>query len=164
MSGGDGRGVGQKSDGRPALSPPSLSRADFFHAGENFELFAPDDASIERPQAACKRRVIDKSAESRAEISRLAAAGITRVEIAKRMGMAASSLYANFFPELGGRPFCPGRRRHEPSELTRAQVRGLRHAGEPLSRIAAAIGISQPTLRRAYAAELDCRKELRHDD
>lgn len=150
----DGRGVGQKFEKGSAPTPHPVSRADFFRAGENFELFATDDAPTERPQAASKRRAIDKSTERRAEIGRLAAAGFTRLEIAKRLGMAESSLYANFFPEIGGRHGCPGRRLHEPSEDTRRLVRELRRAGEPLIRIAAAIGISQPTLRRAYAADL----------
>lgn len=153
------RGVGQKSDGHRRPSPPSLSRADFFVAGENFELFADLPALTERPQASSKRRSINKSAESRAEIVRLTAAGFTRLETAKRMGMAASTLYANFFSEIGGRSCRPGRRRHVPSEGTRNQVRALRHSGETLKRIAAAIGISEPTLRRAYAVELTARKD-----
>lgn len=158
------RGVGQKSDGHRRPAPPSLSLTDFFLAGENFDIFADLPALTERPQAASKRRFIDKSAESRAEIARLAAAGFTRLEIAKKMGMAESSLYANFFPEIGGRPRCPGRRRHEASEGTRAQVRDLRQADKTLTQIAAAIGISEPTLRRAYATELASRKVLTHDD
>ncbi|WP_278984692.1 hypothetical protein [Sphingobium yanoikuyae] len=159
MSGGGGRGVGQKSRRQAAPSPPSLSRADFFPAGENFELFANLGAQSGRPQAASKRRAIDRSAESRTEIARLAAGGFTRLEIAKRMGMAPSSLYANFFSEIGGHPRRPGRRRHVPSEGTRTQVRALRLSGKTLKRIAAAIGISEPTLRRAYAVELTARKD-----
>lgn len=160
----DGRGVGQKSERATAPTPHPVSFTDFFLAGENFELFADLPALTERPQAASKRHAIDKSAENRAEIARLAAAGFTRLEIAKKMGMAESSLYANFFSEIGGRPRCPGRRRHKASEGTRTQVRDLRQAGKTLTQIAAAIGISEPTLRRAYATELASRKVLTHDD
>lgn len=154
MSGGDGRGVGQKSERATAPTPHTVSRADFFLAGENFELFAELPTLTERPHAACKRRPIDKSAESRAEIARLAAAGFTRLEIAKKMGMAESSLYANFFPEIGGRTSCPGRRPHLPTSDQRRLVEARAAAGVPVDMIAAELRLSAPTVRKHYRDEL----------
>lgn len=47
-----------------------------------------------------------------------------------------------------------GRPRHVPSDATRAKVRELHHAGEKQPAIAAALGITVPTLTLNYPAEL----------
>jgi DNA-binding CsgD family transcriptional regulator len=48
----------------------------------------------------------------------------------------------------------PGRPAHQPTDATRAQVDGLVREGKTLKEIAVAIGLSIPTLRAHYAAEL----------
>jgi len=47
---------------------------------------------------------------------------------------------------------------HIPSETTRASVQSLSQFGVPRDQIAAHIGISEPTLRKHYAAELAAGK------
>jgi hypothetical protein len=51
----------------------------------------------------------------------------------------------------------PGRPRHEPSAELRQRVAGLRADGAPLIDIAAAIGISVPTLVLHYRSETGSR-------
>lgn len=159
MSGGDGRGVGQKSERATAPTPHTVSFTDFFPSEPNFDLFgdlAPPCGPRERPS---KHRVTPGSIELRIAIARLAGAGLTRAEIARQVGIGESTLYANYFPEIGGQRGKPGRRRHQPDERTRAIVRALRMNGASHLRIAEAIGISEPTLRRAYSQELQPRRK-----
>lgn len=49
---------------------------------------------------------------------------------------------------------CGGRPRHIATDARRAMVRQLREAGQPQEAIAAALGITGPTLRRHYHREL----------
>ena len=140
----DGRGVGQKSEGGHALLPPSLSRADFFPGAVNFDLFGNPVEAFDR--AGDGRRHI-KTEENALKVSELAASGLSRAEIAAAMGVAPSTLYAIYFPELGVRAGCPGRRRFQPSDADRQTVAVLRAAGKGQREIARALGVSEPTLR-----------------
>lgn len=146
MSGreGGGRGVGRKSEGADALLPPPLSRADFFPVAVNFDLFGNPVEAIDR--AGDGRRHV-KTDENSSNVKRLASSGLNRVEIAAAIGVAPSTLYAIYFPELGVRAGCPGRRRFQPSDADREQVAILRAAGRGQREIARALGISEPTLR-----------------
>lgn len=45
--------------------------------------------------------------------------------------------------------------KHEPTEQTRANVKSMAGFGTPQSDIASNIGVSEPTLRKHYRAELD---------
>lgn len=47
---------------------------------------------------------------------------------------------------------------HEPTEVTRGKVQSLAQFGIPQDQIAAAIGVSAPTLRKHYATELAAGK------
>lgn len=141
---GDGRGVGQKSGGADALLPPPLSCADFFLGAVNFDLFGQPIEGFDR--AGDGRRHI-KTEENSRKVSELASSGLSRVEIAAAIGIAPSTLYAIYFPELGVRAGCPGRRRFQPSDADRRTVAVLRAAGKAQQEIAKALGISEPTLR-----------------
>lgn len=148
------RGVGQKSEMPAPPAPPVFPRADFFPSALNFDLFGDLAPSCDPPARPSRRRATPGSIELRITIARLSGAGLTRAEIARQAGIGESTLYANYFPEIGGQRGKPGRRPHQPDERNRAIVRALRAGGMSQIKIAAAIGISEPTLRRAYAQEL----------
>lgn len=80
-----------------------------------------------------------------------------QVDLGKRAGGID---HGDCFPrDLFGEPMRPprgkGRPRHEPTEQLRAKVRGLRLAGRTQPEIAAAIGLTVPTLALNYASELE---------
>lgn len=52
----------------------------------------------------------------------------------------------------------PGRPAHQPTEATRKAVEGMVIDGKPVKEIAAAIGLSAPTLRAHYAAQLGAQR------
>ena len=141
---GQGRGVGQKSEGTEALLPPSVPFADFFLGAVNFDLFGNPVEAVDK-EGDGRRHI--KTEENALKVSSLARSGLSRVEIAAAMGIAASTLYAIYFPELGVRAGCPGRRRFQPSDADRLTVAVLRAAGKAQRDIAKALGISEPTLR-----------------
>lgn len=155
------RGAGQKSRAAAALLPPSPSRTDFFPGEQNYDLFGDLAPRCERPERPSRQHVKPGSIELRIAIARLAGAGLTRAEIARQVGIGESTLYANYFPEIGGQRGQPGRRRHQPDDRTRAIVRALRENGASHITIARAIGISEPTLRRAYAQELHPQRKVK---
>lgn len=102
-------------------------------------------------------------------MKRLAAEGLTRAAIAQRVGIAESTLYLNYFSEIGVRPGRPGRRAHAPSQASRRLVADRAAHGLALADIAAELGLSAPTLRKHYRAELSpahnlTRKDFPHDD
>lgn len=148
-------GVGQKSERPVAPAPHPFSRADFFRAGVVFDLFGhPIDAPKGSPSRA-GRRGPRKTTASADAVRRLAEEGHTRRQIAKQTGISQSTLYANYFRELGVRAGQPGRRRHDPTPYQRRLVVGMVQAGSPRSEIAEALGISLPTLRLHYPKELE---------
>lgn len=153
MSGreGDGRGVGQKSGGGSASLPPSVPFADFFSDAVNFDLFGNPIDVVDR--AGDGRRQIRTEENSR-KVIELVSSGLSRVEVAAAMGIAPSTLYALFFSEIGCQRGRPGRRAHQPDRLSRRMVAEMRRVGAPQRAIAASLNLSIPTLRRAYAAEL----------
>lgn len=160
------RGAGQKSEGSPTPAPLFVSRTDFFVGDQNFDLFGhPVDAQGKAIGAAEPRRPQKTAAMAKA-VQRLAEAGLTRRQIAGELGVGESTLYQNYFREIGGRRGQPGRRLHEPSDAQRQIVRDMRARGAAHHAIAVKLGVSQPTLRRAYANELSHAKlkGSSHDD
>lgn len=149
------RGAGQKSGEPVAPSPPSLSSKDFFSRERNLDLFGDLALRCEPRERPPELRVSPRSPEIRITIARLAGAGLTRCEIARQVGIGESTLYANYFPEIGGQRGRPGRRRHQPNDRTRAIVHALRVSGLAQIKIAEAIGVSEPTLRLHYRKELN---------
>ena len=102
MSGreGGGRGVGQKSKGADALSPPSLSRADFFIDKRNFDLFGQPLAAV--PRAVGRPRHAETE-ENRLKVKELRSFGLRHDEIAAALGISAPTLRMIYFQELGSR-------------------------------------------------------------
>ena len=147
-------GAGQKSGRSAALLPPSVPRAEFFPDRLNFDLFGNPVVAFEAPPAAVGRRVTRKSADIAEAARRLSEAGLTRRKIAHDLGIGVSTLYKNYFPEIGGRAGRPGRRQHAPSAEQRRLVAMRAAQGAALPTIAAELGLSVPTLRKHYRAEL----------
>ena len=156
MSGreGDGRGAGQKSGGGPASLPPSVSRAEFFPDRLNFDLFGNPLATSEAFQGASGHNQMRSSADIAEAARRLSTTGLTRRKIALELGIGESTLYKNYFPEIDGRAGRPGRRQHAPSAEQRRLVAVRAAQGAALSTIATELGLSIPTLRKHYRAEL----------
>lgn len=148
------RGVGQKSESPLPPAPPSVSRADFFSTEQNFDLFGhpvgPDRAVVSRAERPPSR----KTPALAKAVARLAAEGLTRREIAARLKVGESTLYQNYFLEIGGRAGCPGRRLHIPSIAQRTLVARRSAEGASAQTIAAELRLSAPTLRKHYCAEL----------
>ena len=163
------RGAGQKSETGARPAPPLVSRAEFFLTGENFELFGNVDAPVGAAGGLPERSASSGSPDVRQAVKRLAAEGLTRAAIAQRVGIAESTLYLNYFSEIGVRPGRPGRRAHAPSQASRRLVADRAAHGLALADIAAELGLSGPTLRKHYRAELSpahnlTRKDFPHDD
>ncbi|MBV2148531.1 hypothetical protein KRZ98_09555 [Sphingobium sp. AS12] len=125
--------------------------ADFFLAESDFQ------SAVSACDASPRRGGIpphDKTPEKALLVSGLVSIGKTRPEIARAIGVAQSTLYAIYFSELGVGSVRRGRPQHVPSDANRALAARMRQAGACKMTIAMALGISQPTLRRAYADEL----------
>lgn len=145
-------------------SPPPLSFGEFFPDNVNFDLFGNSIALPEGRGGRSQRADRPETLRLRETIRQLAAAGLTRVEIAKHAGVGESTLYQNFFAEIGVRSGCPGRRAHAPSLAQRRLVKLRAAAGATPSEIAAELGLSPPTVRKHYRNELYFTSgELRED-
>jgi AcrR family transcriptional regulator len=120
-------------------------------------------------------------AEDRERVARMFAGGAKLAVIAEAVGISVPTLRKAFAAELADRigpdnlftaaseaapPAAPdakrktgrtagGRRRHAPNDRHREKVAILAAAGMSEMAIAAAVGISAPTLRRHYASELE---------
>ncbi|MFC3698794.1 MULTISPECIES: helix-turn-helix domain-containing protein [Sphingobium] len=101
----------------------------------------------------------NKTPEKSLLVSDLVRSGKTRPAIARAIGVSQSTLYAIYFSELGVGSVPRGRPRHVPTDATRAQVARMRRAGASKMTIAKALGVSEPTLRRAYADELFSKRK-----
>lgn len=84
---------------------------------------------------------------------------MSQVRIATAIGIAPSTLHLYYFPEIRGRSGGIGRRQHEPTFASRAIVRQLAAEGLSRPQIAAAVGISVPTLGKHYRPELSSRSQ-----
>lgn len=110
--------------------------------------------------------------EQRAAVIRMVNDGCPIVEIARTLGIAQSTLRTHYpaelaaprpqavLPDIGPKHPAPardgsGRPQHIPTEELRERVEILVAGGMPAWHIAAALGISEPTLREHYAHELD---------
>lgn len=120
----------------------------------NFELFDDLPAFDKAAGAASERRDDAGQAELRATISRLTADGLTRAEIARAVGIGESTLYANYFSEIGGCRNRPGRRAHAPTDDQRRIVSARVAEGRTVETIAAELCLSAPTVRKHYRNEL----------
>ncbi len=149
------RGAGQKSDGASASAPPPVSRADFFAVERNFDLFGETISTANTLMGASAGRGSKKTDQMSAAVRQLAREGLTRRAIAKQVGLAESTLYANYFSEIAGRRGEPGRRQHRRTMERAATVARMFQDGLPRSAIADALGISLPTLRLHYRKELE---------
>lgn len=154
------RGAGQKSETGAGPAPPLVSRAEFFLTGENFELFGNVDAPVRAAGGLPERSGSSGSPDVRQTVKRLAAEGLTRAAIARQVGIAESTLYLNYFSEIGVRQGRPGRRAHAPSEASRRIVADRAAHGLALADIAAELGLSAPTLRKHYRAELSATHKI----
>lgn len=111
---------------------------------------------------------------TRAAVERMVAENRPVAEIAKEIGLSAPTLRAHYAVELArprpqiSFPFAgsgeaprragsprAGRPEHVPTEETRGRVEVLVAGGMPQWQIAAALGLSEPTLLKHYAVELD---------
>lgn len=150
-------GGGEKFGGPTASVPRPDPFRDFFLSVQEFDLFGdpvPAPVSLQRRSqrgGRPGRRELGKM------VIRLTEAGLTRLSIAKLMGISLSSLYRNYFPEIGARAGQPGRRAHCPTEISRETVRLLAAGGASQPEIGAAVGISIRTLRKHYRAQLGSR-------
>lgn len=117
----------------------------------------------------------EPTSETRAAVSAAAAEGLSHREMAKRIGVSPPTLRAHYAAEITAaraeisfalpefaEPAPPGRARegagrpaHEATPELRERVEILVAGGQTAWQIAAALGVSEPTLRLHYAAELD---------
>lgn len=135
----------------------------------------------ERKETRSGRAAFVPTADQRERVARMFAGGATLAVIAETIGISVPTLRKAFAAELADRigpdnlftaaegaapPADPqakrrtgrtagGRRRHTVTDRSREKVAILAAAGMPETAIAAAVGISAPTLRRYYATELE---------
>lgn len=120
--------------------------------------------------------------EHRSIVRSMAAAGATRSEMAERIGISLPTLRSAFADELADRPDdaqsslfdeavieavqatpavpkrrpgSGGRKKYRPTSAERDKVSLLAATGQPFEAIGRVLGISVPTLRRAFKAELE---------
>ena len=113
-----------------------------------------------------------------ARVAELRAAGLAIKQIAKQVTLNVNTLYRHYAEQLGsrsqaGRRYADpveaarmprpalGRPRHQPTIATSATVRQLAADGASLTAIAAAVGVTVPTLRRHYGRELRAANSTR---
>lgn len=149
-----GGGAGQKSRTGPGPSPSPLSRAEFFSADGNFDLFGNPVSQAKHPRSRSQRAADRRTPELRQAIRKLAEAGVTRAQIARHVGIGETTLYHNYFSEIGCRPGKVGRMQHDATADRRRVVCALAEQGSSQREIAAALGITIPTLTRHYRANL----------
>lgn len=156
------RGGGQKLATGRGLLPACPPSAEFFFTGGSSE--GGSDGVLARPNRGGIPRH-SKTDENTLLVSDLVKAGQTRAAIALAIGIAESTLYAIYFSELRVGSVQRGRPRHVPTDANRALVARMRRAGASKMTIAKALGVSEPTLRRAYPDQLQFQpKENGHDD
>lgn len=119
----------------------------FFLVTGNFDLFGEPVIGLDHDGD--RRRHI-KTTKNANKVKELAKSGLSRIEIAKAIGIATSTLYCLYFPELKVRRGFPGRHRFTPTDAARRQIAAMRRGGALQRDIAKALGISEPTLRRHF--------------
>lgn len=150
----------------PAPSPHLVSRAEFFPAGQDFDLFG-EPFRVDVRRGGPVRHVVTR--ELSLKISELRRSGLSLAAVSRAVGIGYTTLARYYFSEISLRPGQPGRRCHAATADRKQLVASLAGAGQSQPKIAKALGISIPTLIRHYRAELDAasghpKKGNTHDD